>query len=243
MRHPARFLSTPLLVFAALASGCAGPSAVSRESEAASVTVIGVTRREGVASSLNRGAAALDLVARLRGGERRRVVAGPERARAALGDEPLTALLRRFAADGQLGGGDLSRLARAPLGTSLALVVRIEGDETSELAPRALPVRDAAGRVLADRFLELRAARRETTLSAELVDLGAGGPLWRRAYTTAPLVRREDVRYRGSSFGGSVAALLANTVVNGPARPDGPAPPSLRATLLTLFDELEGALP
>ena len=227
---------------AALAGGCALPPGGSPGVGPAGIAVIGVGRREGVGEGLNPFVAARDLAERLADGGRRRVLP-PERVRAALGDAAWTAVMRRDARGGTLDERDVRLLSDVGLGTRLALIVRLERDRVVELGPRVDAVRDAAGRVWSDRLRVSRTTLRESEISAELIDLAAARSLWRRSFAAEPRTHTETVRYRGSSFSGSVAARLANSVLNGPDSEDAPAPASLRDTLESLFDELARALP
>ena len=227
----------------ALASGCAlPPGGIRGLDDPAAVAVIGVSRRENVGEGFNPFVAARDLVERLADGGRRRVLP-PERVRAALGDAAWTAVMRRDARGGTLDERDVRLLSDVGLGTRLALIVRLERDRVVELGPRVDAVRDAAGRVWSDRLRVSRTTLRESEISAELIDLAAARSLWRRSFAAEPRTHTETVRYRGSSFSGSVAARLANSVLNGPDSEDAPAPASLRDTLESLFDELARALP
>jgi len=231
----------PLLASFVLVGGCASVSREQVAVDAIGVAVIGVSLREGV-RGINRSTAARDLARRLEEGGRRRVVS-PGRAREALGEASREALLERHARSGLIEERDVRALVAAPLDTRFALFARIERDEVRELEPRSEPVRDDGGRTLSDRVRIERATRRDTELSAVLVDLHAARVVWLRRYAAAPVTRGESVRYRGSSFTGSVAALLANRLVSGTGSPDAPPPASRRATLERLFDEIERSLP
>ena len=241
MRLPPPWCLAPLLALAALLGGCAtapGPAAV----DATGIAVVGVARREG-AEGVNRSVAARDLARRLEEGGRRRVV-GPERVREALGAAAYDALLARYARTGLLGERDVRLLARAPLGTRHALLVRVEQDDEIRLADEAAPRRDADGRPSGDRVVIERATRRDVKLTALLIDrAGERVRVERRVYAASPVARVEGTEYRGGSFSGSVAALLANRLVNGGGASAAPGAPSRRATLEALFEEIERSLP
>ena len=242
MRLPPSWFLAPPLALAVLVGGCAtafpGPVAV----DATSVAVVGVARRESV-KGVNRSIAARDLVRRLEEGGRRRVV-GPERVREAFGAASYDALLARYARTGLLDERDVRLLVRAPLDTRYALLVRVEQDDEIRLADEAAPRRDAGGRPSRDRVVIERAARRDVKLTALLVDrAGERVRVERRVYAASPVARVEGTEYRGSSFSGSVAALLANRLVNGGGASAAPSAPSRRATLEALFDEVERSLP
>ena len=228
---------------AALAlGGCVIPSPYAETAaEPSSVAVLGVTTADGV-RGINRSTAALDLVEALGEGGRRRVVP-PVRVRDVLGAERLGELLRRHARSGALDERDRRTLANAALGTRFALVARVESDAVRELEPRYAGVPDAAGRPLPDRTGVQLTTRRETRLSAEIVDLASGESPWRRAYVVTPERRRAHTYYHGSSFSGSVAAMVANKMINGRRRPSHPPAPPLRAALRALFTEVASGLP
>jgi len=231
-----------LLAASCLLAGCAAypPRGVGIEPD--SIAVVGVGRLHGVAEGLNGSVAGLDLAARLRDAGRRGVLE-PSDVRAALGRDSWSALMARDATGGSLDARDIRLLAGAGLGTRLALIVRVDRDEITRSGPERESVRDAAGRVLRDRVRVRYTTRRQMMLSAELVDLAVPGSLWRRTFAADPTTRQQSIRYRGSSFSGSVAARLANTVVNGPGGIGPPPPARQRETLESLFDEIELAVP
>ena len=242
MRLPFSWSLVPPLALAALVGGCAGAFPEPAAVEATSVAVVGVARREGV-TGVNRSVAARDLVRRLEEGGRRRVV-GPERVREALGAAAYDALLARYARTGLLDERDVRLLAGAPLDTRHALLVRVERDDEVRLADGAAPRREADGRATRDRVVIERATRRDVGLTALLIDRAGGRVrVERRVYAASPVSRVEGTEYRGSSFSGSVAALLANRLVNGGGASAAPDAPSRRATLEALFEEIERSLP
>ena len=236
----ARVLLAGVAALALVACATRAPP-VGRTLEPSSVAVLGVSGAEGV-RGINRGTAALDLVESLGEGGRRRVVP-PVRVRDLLGAERLDELLRRHGRSGVLDARDRRLLADARLGTRLALVARVESDAVLELEPRYTSVPDAAGRPLADRTRVHLSTLRETRLSAELVDLASGESLWTRRFRAEPIAHGSHTYYHGSSFSGSVAAMVANTMVNGRRRPGYPSAPPLRPTLRSLLDEVARSLP
>ena len=161
VRPTRRLRGAPAAALAALvvlAGGCASYPATPYGTDAASVAVVGVGRRDGVAESLNATVAARDLVERLAEGERRRVLE-PRAVREALGGESWTALMERDAAGGTLDERDVRVLAAAGLGTRHALIVRVEKDGVAAERTTQELVRDEDGRVLRDR-IRTRATRR-----------------------------------------------------------------------------------
>jgi hypothetical protein len=104
-------------------------------------------------------------------------------------------------------------------------------------------VLNAAGAKLTDRERIVLATERTTRLSATMIDLRTGAMLWHREYSVSPATEQAMIQYRGSSFSGSLAAVLANTVVNGVRVPDHPAAPPLRLNLRALLREVTRNLP
>ena len=78
---------------------------------------------------------------------------------------------------------------------------------------------------------------REHVVTGSVFDLSNGERVWHRSYQANPQTERTYTRYRGSSFAGSVAALLANRMVNG--QPNTfPDPPPNGQVIRELASEL-----
>lgn len=240
--RPRRPSPSILVAFALLLAACASSRPPVPPPAENAVAVLGVSVREGVDAPVNRGGVALDLVERLEADGTRRVVP-PRRVGARLGESRLRALLSRYAERGAVEPRDRWLLARAGLGARLAIAVRVESDTVRRLDPRYLDVVDAAGRVEPDRTRARLSTVRETVLSAELIDLASGESLGTSRYVAEPVRRATHTYYHGSSFGGSVAAALANRLVHGRSSPRHPSAASLRLTLRSLLDEVVRGVP
>lgn len=229
------------MMLASLLCGCAGLRAVGSQPDPR-VAIVAVVAADGVDAGLAPAAMASMLADGFQqaGGAApvpRSVVAD------AVGEERLDALAGELSRSAALSGASLQLLMASPVPARRGLLVRLERNETTILEPVAAARRDADGRVLSDRHDVILSSRRDMRLAASLIDLNRGSIVWQRAWTAAPVVSASYVNYSGSSFTGSVAATLANTVVNGLRAPAAPPPASSRDTLEALFRQLIDELP
>lgn len=134
-------------------------------------------------------------------------------------------LLNRYRVNGTLNGEDLNLLRSAAGAVRYFVIARIDEDKTTKYEPYASPVRNRRGEVLLDQRRMTLLHERSVKVSATTVDLLDGGVVWQNQYISKPVAKREYTEYTGSSFSGSVAAMLANSFVNGrssTAHPDAP---------------------
>lgn len=234
-RYLTVFVSLLLLV------GCAGTGQGGRTGDVG-IAVLGVTERTGVASGLNRAAMGREFGELL--DERAGFVVIPhEQVQRKVGAQRLAAINARFAQRAEFLPADLQVLMAAGVGARRAAIARVESDEIQGLPPRREAVTNRQNGVMKDRQRIVLATRRTTRMSVSMFDLQTGRKLWERVYAVEPETSSAYVHYFGSSFSGSLAAALANTMVNGVKLPTNPAPPSLRLTLRSLLREAVRNMP
>lgn len=206
------------------------------------LAILGVASAPDTVVDADRSALALEMARLLR--VRRGVdVLTPDRLRAMFGDDWFVALQRSIARERDLDRAQTQRLMAARLPTPRALAIRITenrvvpGDTSFRRTPRRAetPLSSAETLVLT--------TRRHVAIEATLLDLRSGRILWQQRFRAAPERRVSWHRYRGDSFGGSVAAELATVLRNGTGRPLPPVPPAVEPALHRLLDDVAAALP
>lgn len=206
------------------------------------VAVVGVTARTGLNVAINRNLLASDFSELL--AERREFAVLPAISlRRFLGGARTDDLLTRYAAKGLLAEQDVQLLMAAGMPTPRAIIVRIEEDYIKKLPVRREPVFNQAGAALVDRERRILATQRITRLSVMLVDLRTGRLVWNRQYQVDPVAEASSTKYLGSSFSGSVAAAVADKVLNGGNSDKHPDAPTLGASLNSLLREVVVNMP
>lgn len=230
-------LLTSLLLFTLVACQSHHPGPVSQGAHKP-VAVVGViTKRKGVDAAINRNALAQQMAQLIRDEQRYDVpVVGLVSQR--LGLDAYNTLLQNYTEYGALRAADVQALMRANLGADIAVFVRLESDEETPEAVVSKNVEDNQGRILTDRFHEVRRTLRSTTISALAVDLRSGGTLWHNNFKVNLQEKNVQTKYTGSSFAGSLAATFSNTIANGIRRPANPAAPSTSKAMKTLLKEV-----
>ena len=84
---------------------------------------------------------------------------------------------------------------------------------------------------------------REVQMRATMVNAANGAVYWSRSYRAVPETQLAYVRYFGSSFSGTLAASLVNTMTTGLKEPDWPAPASYQQTVNSLMSEIVRNMP
>lgn len=225
-----------------IASGCANTPPGEDSIPRRSVAVLGVVQQPGLRVPVNEHRLASDLAILLRE-EQRYAVMGYKQARLALGADRQDLLLKRLANAGQLDGTDLSMLKQANLPARMGVALTITGDAVTYPKPESVRIRDNQGRLLNDRTLMTVSAMRSVSLTATLVELNASRVRMHDSFTYQSIERKQFVRYTGSSFTGSLAARVANTVSNGVGAPDQPTAPGLYSSFYELLNDVAEKLP
>lgn len=214
----------------------------------AGVAVIGVTAANKVDAGSNRAVLARELAQLIEETDRFSVVPAQVVARALSADSREDAhsynkVLSNFAQTGRLNAKDISALMQAKLPVPVAVIARIEKNNVVAGKPVEQDLFDRSGKKLTDRKRVVLSTVREMVLKATMVNLHTGMVVWSRTYQATPRSKSFYVQYSGSSFSGSLAATLANTMANGIKMPDGPLPPSHRLTSRSLMREVARSLP
>lgn len=223
-------------------TGCSAPSTRQHQGSPGGVAIIGVTSGPKLGVGVNGTTLAYDLAGFLMERDGLSILPLPQVQRV-VGRDNLDELLQRFGAHGNLDGRDRQRLMAAGLPAARAIIVSVDSDEVRSRETVAEPIPASGGGYLQDRENIVQAVERETRLSAALLDLGSGTTIWQKSYSVMPVSRSSHVSYNGSSFSASLAATLANTMVNGWSIPAAPMAPSLRLNLRTLLREVALTLP
>lgn len=201
------------------------------------LAVLGVTAKSGLKSSLNPALVASELAARL--AERGDILLVPEpQVRRIVGAKPLDGMLATYSRDGRFNPFQMQNLMAADLRTRRGIVIRLESDKTEKLPVFRQAVYNEAGNRVVDRERRVYITRRTTAMSATVLDLATGRTIWTRLYRISPEAKSLSRQYLGSSFTGSVAAEVANTVVNGFGGGNHPPPPSFQGSLRALIREI-----
>ncbi len=227
-----------------LASGCSVNSWNNRGPGAAanSVAVLGVVQSQGVDIAVNTARLAADLQGILRD-EHNYAVMPVAEVRNALGQAQYETLLRRVAVFGTLEADDVRILTLARLPTSTAVILVITDDDVRQLDKERVEIRDNNDEVLLDRDHVILSTARIVSLTATVMDTKSGRVRMHNEFTQESIERRRYLEYNGSSFTGTVAARLANTVANGVRQPDWPDPPLLHQSFYALLEDVADELP
>ncbi len=236
------------LSYGLIASGCAthhpelyngvGGAAIAHNS----VAVLGVVQQAGLRIPVNEYRLATDLEILLRE-EQRHSVMPYKQVRIALGAERHDLLLKRLANAGELDSTDLTMLNGANLPTKMAVALTVTGNEVTNLPEERVKLRDHQGQVLSDREHLVLSTMRSVTMTATLVELGLGRVRMHDSFNYQSIERKRYLHYSGSSFSGSVAASLANTVANGVRAPKAPPAPGLYSSFYELLNDVAAKLP
>jgi len=207
--------------------------------------VVGVTIAPGVESGKNQIAMALELEELIHAGGQYKTLRTTDLARAMDSYTPgsYKVMLDNFAGSGALHQQDLIALSSAQLPVQSALILRIEKNEVSPGAPKSVQLRNNVGDILTDRERVVLSTVREMQMRASMINVATGNVFWSRTYRSTPASETSYTHYSGSSFSGSLAASLANTMTNGLRVPEGPLPPSNQLTLRSLMREVVRNLP
>jgi len=218
-----------------LLAGCVGPGTSTRSADVG-VAVLGVVERSGVESGLNRAIMGREFSELLNERSGFNVIPYIQVQRS-VGADRLAAINARYSQQAEFSPADVQTLMAAGVGARRAVIARIESDDIQGLPSRSESVTNRQNGVMNDRKRIVLSTRRTTRMSASMYDLQTGVKLWERVYAVEPETSSAYVHYFGSSFSGSLAAALANTMVNGVRLPSNPAPPNIRLTLRSLLRE------
>jgi len=207
-----------------------------------SVALLGVVQQPGLGIPVNEDRLATDLEILLRE-EQQYAVMAYKQVRIALGSARQDLLLRRLANAGQLEQADLDMLKEAQLPARMGVALTVTGDAVTYPKLPRTRIRNNQGQILNDRSLITRSAMRSVSMTATVVELAAGQVRMHDSFNYQSVERKQYVEYTGSSFTGSLAARVANTVSNGVRSPDDPEPPGLYSSFYELLNDVAEKLP
>lgn len=152
-------------------------------------------------------------------------------------------LVTGFARDGIVGPTELRSIIEAGLPTQFALIARIEQNDTKKDKFKVEALRNHSGVLLTDRERKILITEREVQMRASMINVSTGALVWSRSYRSVPQTELSYVHYLGSSFSGTLAASLVNTMTTGLSEPDWPTPASYQQTVQSLMREIARNLP
>ncbi|MFK7861992.1 MAG: hypothetical protein AB8B64_24485 [Granulosicoccus sp.] len=178
-----------------------------------------------------------ELAARLteRGGVT--VISSPS-VRKIIGAGPHDEMMAFYARHGSFAAYQVQRLMAANLPASQLLATRLESDTVENLPLQRRNLVNSEGMLLSDREQRIYTTRRVTQLSATMLDLRTGRVVWKRQYRVSPEASNTSNHLVGESFSTSVAAAVANTLVNGINDTSHPAPVPLINAVHALLQEV-----
>jgi len=147
------------------------------------------------------------------------------------------ALMADYAEDGFLRPATLAAVTDTGLNARYALLVYLH-DSTDQRGALSRTARNRYGELIHDRVSTTYVRAREHVVTGSVFDLNSGQRVWHRSYAAKPATSRTYTRYHGSSFAGSVAALVANRLVNGRQQGVYPNPPPSGETIRGLSNQL-----
>lgn len=206
------------------------------------LVVLGVAAKNGQTSEFGNERYAAALAEQLTATGRFKVVSAAE-LRHFIGKGRHAALLERIGSHGSLSSEDLHAFRQAQVPASLALVLRVEEDETTRLPEMRTDHLDRRGAVNPKWENRNVATQRRTLVSVQIVRLRDGRALWSRFYKADPvneLVRQE---YHGTSLATQALATVSNFLANGLQWSRYPDSPSLQLSLDALIRRIAQDLP
>ena len=231
-----RFL---LIVVALLVNGCATSRSVpgTKVWTDTDVVLLGVVQKSGLKAPVRASVMAADLD-RIIAGLGNVAATSTTDARQIIGASPHDEMMAYYARNARFAPYQVQRLMAANLPAGKALAVRLESDTVERLPVRRQNLVDQWDRVIADRERRTYITRRVTQVSASLLDLQNGRVIWTRQYRVSPQSETASNFHAGDTFGESVAAAVANTLIKDLRDADYPAPPPLANSVLALLEEV-----
>ena len=158
-------------------------------------------------------------------------------AQRSLGDfHPL--LLADYQDDELLSSESAAVLASPAFPARYVLFATLDGPHDSPKQVLKHSGRNSSGELVGDRSSITYSTGRNFLLTGALYDSFTGRRVWQRTLASEPVASRTYTEYHGSSFAGSVAAILANRFVNGKEKSRYPAAPSTTVSMQELVNEL-----
>lgn len=228
-----------------LMTGCVSKAPSGQTALSRSIAVIGVAVAPDVKPGKSQTAMSLELqeLIHASGGYKTLRSSDVAKAMDRVSEGSYKILFANYSLNGALHPDDLRALGAAKLPVQMALIARIEKNEVKPGEIKRLELRNNIGDILTDRERRVLSTVREMQMRASVINVATGSVIWSRTYSATPASETSYVHYTGSSFSGSLAASLANTMTNGLRVPEGPLPPSNQLTLRSLMREVVRNLP
>ncbi len=210
-----------------------------------SVAIIAVTVAPGVSSEQSQSAMARELKELVQDIDGYRTLRSSEveRAMNTIKGGSYSSLVQNYARNGSLGATELSALSATRLPVQLALIARIEQNDVDRTHAYNEELRNHSGVILSDRTRRVLVTKRKVQMRASMVNVATGAVVWSRSYRSEPETKSAFVRYIGSSFSGTLAATLVNTMTTGLKDPEWPLAASYQLTVRSLMREVVRNLP
>lgn len=221
------------------------PYGTVRPAESNGIAIIGVSHADGVKLGASHNAMSRELgdLISERGQHRILPSIDVQKSLNSVAPGQYGAMLLNFGEHAVLSPDNLRALSAAKLPVRTALIARVSRNNVSTGEPVREKLRNNAGELISDREKIVLSTIREMQIEAALINIGTGAVIWSKAYRATPATKASYVHYYGSSFSGTLAATLANTMSNGLRGPVGPPPPSHQLTLRSLMREIARNLP
>ncbi len=206
------------------------------------IVVLGATQKSGLNTPVDATRMSIDLASLLAGRGDLKITPSNS-ARSIIGPAPHDEMMAYYARHARFAPYQVQRLMAANLPSPRALAVRLEADRIDRLPVIKANIVNAEGFLLADQEQHTYVTRRTTQLSATLLDLRNGRVIWTRQYRVAPESVSTANHRLGDSVGASIAAVMANTLLNGVGEKSHPAPPLIIDSVSALLQEVAYNIP
>lgn len=147
-------------------------------------------------------------------------------------------LLSDYQDDEVLSSESAAILSSPAFPARYVLLATLDGPYDSSAQAFTQSGRNASGELIGDRSSITYSTGRNFLLTGALFDSVTGQRVWQRTLASKPVASRTYTEYRGSSFAGSVAAMLANRFVNGKETSRYPSAPPTSVSRQELVHEL-----
>ena len=243
--NPCLRASAAFLLLCALSACVSKPHGAARPVQSNGIAIIGVSNADGVKPGASHNAMSRELGDLILERGQHRILPSIDVQKSLNSVSPghYGAMLLNYGEHAVLSPNNIRALLAAKLPVSTALVARVSRNKVTTGEPVREKLRNNAGELISDREKIVLSTIREMQIEAALINIGTGAVIWSKAYRATPATKASYVHYYGSSFSGTLAATLANTMSNGLRGPVGPPPPSHQLTLRSLMREVARNLP
>ena len=224
---------------------CVNQAEIKRYAPTRTAGILGVVVAPGVESALTQSSMTRELEDLMQAESDFTILRSGNMSRAVRAASPgsFSTMLGNYASFGHLKRVDILALQAAQLPIQIALIARVEKNSVSSSAPKRIVLHNNRGDVLSDRERVVLSTVREMQIQASMIDVASGRVIWSKSYQVTPVSESSYVHYSGSSFSGSLAASVVNTMSNGLKEPSRPAPPNNRLTIRFLLHEIVRNVP